>query len=136
MNVVKVENIGQTSGFDYDFYCGLPAFIEGDNEINVLINNGSELSTIALPFKGKDVTIIEMTNPNFSIFSTGTRGAVYHISSGDNAMLVNVSYEGVEIASGEVETEYRPFIDTFEGLEDASDAFDVDAEVLMMALGF
>lgn len=136
MKVKQVENIGTSSGIDYDFYCGHPAFLEDEKQLHIIINNGSDFTSVTLPLKKEDVDIVEIMNPNFSIFSAGTRGAVYRVGSSHEAMLVNVSYDGVEVASGDLKTEYYPFCDSYEGLEEVSENFDVEIEILMCALGF
>ena len=136
MEIKKVENIGMSSGKDYDFYCGCPAFIADENSLSVCINNGTDFGVVALPIEGIRAEITEILNPAFSLFKMGSQGAVYRVVAGAKGYLANVTYDGIELYSEEDGSTYYPFDEAYGELEELADNFDISVEDLLQALGF
>lgn len=136
MSILRVENIGMSSGKDFDFYSGQPAFIASDEELIVAINNGSNLTSTALPVNCNEVSITEILNPPYSVFKNGDRGAVYRIVTASGNFMANLTFDGIELVSDKGSSEYYAFDTDYEELSELAEIYDEDIAALVEALGF
>lgn len=136
MSTLKVENIGMSSGKDYDFYSGQPAFIESGDELIVAINNGSSLTSATVPMDCEGIKVTEILNPPYTVFKNGDRGAVYRITTESGTYMVNLTFDGFEVVSEKGESNYYVFDVDYEDLVELSEFCGEDVEALMVALGF
>ena len=136
MSTLVVENIGMSSGRDFDFYSGQPAFVASGDELIVAINNGSNLTSVSLPIDCDGIKVTEILNPPYTVFKNGDHGAVYRVTTDSESYMINLTFDGLELVSSKGESNYYAFDVDYDDLSELALMCGEDIEALMHALGF
>lgn len=124
MLVKKVMNLGRSNPQEFDFFNGNPIFIGDDEKLVVIVNTGSCLTGAVLPIPaGSKVNISEVVNPMYSLFKSGTQGAVYRVASSIECFL-NITFDGLYVFNEREET-YYSFDEDYDGLGDIAELYNV-----------